>query len=510
MFNRETYQGLVEQGLMTPEEVDQIEQTQAAARIIKPEPEAEQRQPGIMERVFAPETGLVAQMGPTENTTVNPLSVLTMPDRLTDQLREEMLRNEGQQVREDFELEATQADQALQQQAVQAVVMAPSMEEREYSRTMNTLQMQEDLSRKEYEASRFDILAQQSRAFLEESNQRFERDLEQRRIASEEKINRVEQELKENQVDPSRFWNSRTTFQKVVLAIGAMFGGSGPNSTQAFLQKMIEQDVEQQRRDTEGRFKLMDMYRNQFRDEQSSILALRKAHYDQVSAMLGIEAQRTGDRMKQMQIFQVQQQMQAQAQEQMRQLQIRQYIADQQGKVTPEIARMLPEAEQKKYVPGLQQFALDESSAKEARKMDADFQSIQGIIERAKSFREGFEDAGIGTRAAVRTPVVGRVLPTSRAIREDSKVIINQLQAAIAGASPGLAMNPRTREILDAMTGESLTSIYGINQIQELEATLREQYRAKMSSLGLRVPDPNDEENNILNQLGATVVPMRR
>jgi hypothetical protein len=104
---------------------------------------------------------------------------------------------------------------------------------------------------------------------LAQSSKEAQTEAAAREAKAQERLARIDQAsaiLAQQKIDPDRYWNSRSTVQKVGLSLASMLGGfvqgmkGGPNVGMETINKGIDEDIASQRADMEsGRHRLEDM-----------------------------------------------------------------------------------------------------------------------------------------------------------------------------------------------------------------------------------------------------------
>lgn len=132
----------------------------------------------------------------------------------------------------------------------------------------------------------------------------FQQKQEQDRAQLEQMTSQIENErasFAAQKTDPSRFWNSRSTGQKIGIAIAAalsglgqaMQGQAGGNNVLSMLQSRIDSDIDAQKQDMmnkreaiQGKESLYGKYYQLYKDDQAAYYATKAASLQQVQLQL--------------------------------------------------------------------------------------------------------------------------------------------------------------------------------------------------------------------------------
>lgn len=100
------------------------------------------------------------------------------------------------------------------------------------------------------------------------------------------------QDVLSSRIDPNRFWNTRTTGQKISASIGLILGGIGsgltgqPNYALGVIDKAIDRDMDAQKTDLGKKENLLGHYMQQTRDLQSAQHLARADYLTSVAAQV--------------------------------------------------------------------------------------------------------------------------------------------------------------------------------------------------------------------------------
>jgi hypothetical protein len=212
-------------------------------------------------------------------------------------------------------------------------------------------------------------------------------------------------------IDPSHFWASRSTGQKMLAGIGLALGAmgsaftGGPNQALGIIQSAIDRDIEAQKANlskaqqgVQNQASLLGIYRQKFQDDAQAEAATRatmlqnaalrtqamaakydapelKAKAQQAAAQLGAEAAKAMDDFKQ-RAFE-------------RSLQTAQLGVEQEKLGLAGVQRQ--QQLNSRFVPGLG-YALDEKSADELRKRYPAYQNASSLVDELAKLR-GSDDS---------------------------------------------------------------------------------------------------------------------
>ena len=310
----------------------------------------------------------------------------------------------------------------------------------------------------------------------------------------------LETEKSQGEVDPNRWWSSRTTGQKVLAGVASFMTGFARTTnpiTEAIAQDIAVQRDNLDRKATANRNKLqnrtglLSLMRERFSDEiaaeraaevaalgiaqqRAQVLTTRAAGEEarqrgrELHAELEIKKQETAGAFRQRM---------AQLALQEGELQLR-YAGlrldalekaskagsfdDAVGPATP-VAQLTAE-QRERFIPGLG-LALDKEAAKEARKKTANFRALDDLLAKAISMRSesGSETIPGERKAALRA--LGKRLEL--ALKEDGELG---------------ALDKGSQDFLSEMVGGELTTYgYVLPRLQTLQDSARSAYRAKVS-----------------------------
>jgi len=109
-------------------------------------------------------------------------------------------------------------------------------------------------------------------------------------------------DLNESHIDPSHFWSSRSTPQKISGIIGVLLGGMGSgilrqndNPAMDILNKEIDRDIAAQKQGIENKKTLLDANRMQFQNEHDAMNMTRVMMLDNVANQVKITLAKTND-----------------------------------------------------------------------------------------------------------------------------------------------------------------------------------------------------------------------
>jgi hypothetical protein len=225
-----------------------------------------------------------------------------------------------------------------------------------------------------------------------------EQELSKFRQEQQAKITKMNEEaIAASQIDPNRFWNSRSSSQKVLAYIGLLLGGS---ASAQILDKAIDQDIEAQKSNfnikQQGVANTMNLYKQNleaFQDERSASLATKQT-------MLGIADMKIKQLAAQTQSNQVKQnamiesaklnmEMQKVQRELNQQLLTQSVLSQGTGKAAENavILSRLPEDVRERAVVSTTGKILISATKDDAKKLKELEQSIPGLLERVKQIK---------------------------------------------------------------------------------------------------------------------------
>ena len=114
-------------------------------------------------------------------------------------------------------------------------------------------------------------------------------------------IDKVMADIASTKIDPHRFWDSRTTGQKVATGIGLILSGMGsgltgqPNLAAQFLQRTIDQDIEAQKANLDKKNNLVGWMMKKYGNVQTAAQAATAYQLAALAGQVQLAADRSGD-----------------------------------------------------------------------------------------------------------------------------------------------------------------------------------------------------------------------
>lgn len=347
------------------------------------------------------------------------------------------------------------------------IIKAPSVNQQSLQKDIALVQQERDLASKQEEKTRFDLMAKQNEQRQRSFQMEYEAKVNERLTELEGEASNLRKEIAEQQIDPGRFWSSRTTGQKIGLAISAFFGAGDT------IMKLIDRDIEAQKANlnkTQGLYgKVLDRIKN----TEDATRATKAMYLQEVAQQFQMRMSKETNEMRRQELGLKAEEYRQRSAKLTMELAQKQVLAQAyKTGVTPQMVAMLPKEEQAKYVPGLNQLAPDADSAKKARELTGNYDSVMNTLEAAISHRKEYGAETLNRKA----------MATGRSLS-------NQLTLAVKDAFNLGVLSAQDVELVEGVTGGDLSSIgYIIPKLEAFRDQMRGQYVSRIKSLGL---DPN-------------------
>lgn len=282
-----------------------------------------------------------------------------------------------------------------------------------------------------------------------------------------------------DKIDPNRLWHNMGTGNKVLAAISVALSGLGagmqggkPNLALETIQKSIDRDIEAQRLELGKKQTLLSENMRRFGDlntaTQATMLqlnALTQAKVSQIAARSG-----SGQAQGQAQVLLGQLGIQAaQIKEKLSSEAVRKQIMG-GGAINDAQAMMLPEDDRKrlvkiggKYVP-----ALDESSAKEARKIVGANDAMVSNLDKLIALREKYG---------------AEVVPS--AVKAEMSTIATSLQLAIKEAKQLGTLDKGAEKFMEKLVADPTSVGFVSDQYKALKSSQMRETASRLQALGI-------------------------
>lgn len=347
------------------------------------------------------------------------------------------------------------------------IVKAPPVAEQKLQKELAITRQEKELAGNEAQKNRYNLMSQEYLKRQEALAKDYEAKVSIEVANLQNEGDALRKELTQAKIDPSRWWGSRTTGQKIGLAISAFLGGGD------VIERMIDKDIEAQRANIQNKQGLYSKVLERVKNSEDALRSTKAMYMQQVAQQFEMQSRQTADQFRA-------QEYKMKAQEfNMKAYQLTQEIAQKRilnqaygGTITPQMAAMLPKEDRARYIPELGQLAPDVDSAKKAREIKGNFESTMKTLEAAIAHRKEYGAETLNRKA----------MATGRSLS-------NQLTLAVKNAFNLGVLSAQDVELVEGVTGGDLSSLgYIMPRLEAFKSQMEQQYKTKMKALGI---DPN-------------------
>lgn len=292
----------------------------------------------------------------------------------------------------------------------------------------------------------------------------------------EQKMNESYQAAMQNKEDPNRVWNNASTGNKILAAIGIMFGAAGQHATGGqnmalnTINKAIDDDIHAQRNDTANKNSLYARNLQQYKDTQMAMDATRLQMQSIAQGKLASISTKYGGPLAQQEAAQMLNHLKASTAQQTQDLAMKQQVFDemnrpkQPGAQESDVARKVRLLTMSGQINPAQaeQANKELASAQELEKLRADVnESSEDLKSRFLSgaLTPGARDSDINTWAGILAKI-----GEGRFNLEESKNQMRALTPSLGDSSSTLALKDKHREqFFNALKNTPMLNGLGIN-----------------------------------------------